>query len=278
MTAPVPLVQVDAFTDEPFGGNPAGVCLLPAGAWPDDGWLQSVAAEVNVAETAFLRPAGDARWDLRWFTPTVEVPLCGHATLASAHALRTEWGATADVLTFSTRSGDLEVRAAADGRGVLSLPADPPVATAAGDDHTDLLGALSVPAHEADVLTSRLFAVVVLDGPDPIDALEPDQAALAAACEHGVIVTAPGGPTTAADVVSRVFAPAVGIPEDPVTGSAHAVLAPLWAARLGRTVLACEQRSARGGQLTAALVADRVELTGASVTTLVGRLSAPAAP
>lgn len=265
------VLQVDAFTDQPFAGNPAGVCLLPAGDWPDEGWMQAVAAEVNVAETAFLRPAGPGAWDLRWFTPTVEVDLCGHATLASAHALRTHWGATDSRLTFSTRSGELVVTAEGDGL-VLDLPADPPSPTA---EPPGLLAALGLIGADAavEVMASRTFEVVVLPGAADVAATAPDMAALARVSRHGVVVTAPGDGTD--DVATRVFAPAVGIPEDPVTGSAHAVVAPLWADRLGRNPLRCRQLSARGGTLVATVAGDRVRLAGNAVTTMVATLTTP---
>ena len=266
---PLELLQVDAFTDRPFAGNPAGVCLLPTGGWPDDGWLRAVAAEVNVAETAFLLAAGPARWDLRWFTPTVEVDLCGHATVASAHALRTRWGVEAATLTFATRSGDLPVTVAADGRLVLELAADPPVPAPA---RPDLLAALGLDAGRVEVLASSAFDVVVLDGAEAVAAVEPDQLALARACPHAVIVTAAGGGGDV-DVVSRVFAPAVGIPEDPATGSAHCILAPLWTDRLGRARVDFFQAfPTRGGAITTEMRGDRVILTGQAVTTVESRL------
>lgn len=271
-TTSLEVLQVDAFTDRPFAGNPAGVCLLPAGAWPDEGWMQAVAAEVNVAETAFLRPTGPGSWDLRWFTPTVEVDLCGHATLASAHALRTHWGATDSRLTFATRSGALVVTADGDDL-VLDLPADPP---APAPDAPALLDALGLAGRDVEVLASRAFEVVVLGSADEVAALVPDMAALARVSAHGVVVTAPGDGDD--DVASRMFAPAVGIPEDPVTGSAHAVAAPLWAERLGRNPLRCRQLSARGGTLVATVDGDRVLLAGTAVTTLVATLTGPASP
>lgn len=268
------LVQVDAFAERPFTGNPAGVCPLPDGDWPSDSWLQAVAAEVNVAETAFLRPTGPGRWDLRWFTPTVEVDLCGHATLASAHALRTHWGVVDEEMTFATRSGDLRVRTAEGGDLAMDLPLDPPMPTTA---RADLLDALGLDPGRVDTLSSRGFDVVVLADAAQVDAVEPDMAALACACATAAIVTAPSGGDV--DAVSRVFGPAVGIPEDPVTGSAHAVLTPLWAHRLDRPRLRFEQRSRRGGRLTGELVGgDIVRLVGSCVTTLVARLTEAAAP
>lgn len=273
-TVPMPLqlLQVDAFTDRPFTGNPAGVCLLPAGDWPDGGWMQAVAAEVNAAETAFLRPTGPGTWDLRWFTPTVEVDLCGHATLASAHALRTQWGANDSRLSFSTRSGELVVTV--DGERLeLDLPADPP---SPAPEPPGLQSALGLVGDDVEVLASRTFEVVVLGSSDEVTAVIPDMAALAEVSRHGVVVTAPGA--AGDDVASRMFAPAVGIPEDPVTGSAHAVVAPLWATRLGRNPLRCRQLSARGGTLVATVDGDRVRLAGTAVTTIEATLSEAAGP
>ena len=266
---PRSLLQVDAFTDRPFAGNPAGVCLLDAGDWPDDAWLQAVAAEVNVAETAFLRPTGPATWDLRWFTPTVEVDLCGHATLASAHALATHWGVEATTLRFATRSGELVARVLGGDRYTIDLPA---LATEAADAPTGLLEALGlVPAHVAEVRLGGGWACVVATSAEVVAELEPDQAVLAELDVHATVVTAPGDGSD--DVVSRVFAPRAGIPEDPVTGSAHALVAPLWVERLDRSPLRCRQLSRRGGQLSAEVVGDRVLLTAPAVTTVVGRLA-----
>jgi PhzF family phenazine biosynthesis protein len=282
---PLRLYQVDAFTDRPFAGNPAAVCLLdgPAG----DGWMQAVAAENNLSETAFLRPGagGPAHWDLRWFTPTVEVALCGHATLAAAHVLFTEVGVDGDELRFATRSGLL--RATRRSGGIeIDLPADTarPV-----PDPTDVLGALGAgPGPEVWRGAASGMVLAVLDSPAAVRAVQPDLAAVARLDAFGLIVTAAGdgrpsggertGHEGGPDVVSRFFAPGAGIDEDPVTGAAHCLLGPFWTHRLGRPVLRAHQASARGGDLLVEVRGDRVALTGAAVTVLAATLSPAAAP
>ena len=269
--------RVDAFTRRPFAGNPAAVIVLPA--WPDDALLATVAAELNLSETAYVvdRGRADCALDLRWFTPTVEVDLCGHATLA-AGVVVLAGRAGADAVRFTTRSGVLTVaRAGADTDGfTLDLPARPPTPV---DDpalvrRTEAaLGAPVRGLHRADKLLAE-----VADG-DVVRAVRPDLALLATLCDDGVIVTAgtaagatvPGIPP-GVDFVSRFFTPNHGIDEDPVTGSAHCVLAPFWAARLGRTTLHAHQVSARGGELGCALRGDRVALTGAAVVVGHGQL------
>jgi PhzF family phenazine biosynthesis protein len=265
MPQPTPIYQVDAFTDRAFAGNPAGVAVLDADA--DAGWMQSVAAEMNVAETAFLVRAGDGRYGLRWFSPTVEIPLCGHATLASAHVLWSEGVEGSEVLSFDTMSGELRARRVDDGLIELDFPAsvasDAPLL--AGVE--EALGV--VPVRTA--ATESGWVLVEVASAAEVRACRPDLVRVAALSDHAVILTARGdadGP----DIVSRVFAPAAGIPEDPVTGSAHCVLATWWWDRVGTPVIDAEQASARGGRLLVVLDGDRVRLRGTAVTTLAGVL------
>lgn len=286
MTA-VPLAVVDAFTHQPFTGNPAGVCVLDAAA--DPAWMQQVAAELRHSETAFCwpEPAGAAtsgsQWALRWFTPTHEVSLCGHATLAAAHHLR-ERGSVdpAEPAAFATASGTLTATPA-DGLEWLDFPARPATPS---EPPAELLAALA-PLEESATggvvaATATVHGrsgegdwLVELPDADAIAEVSPDFAALATLGRRGVIVTAPGDGNEV-DFVSRFFAPAVGIDEDPVTGSAHCTLAPLWAERLGRDELVGEQRSARGGRLHVRAAGDRVRLGGRAITVLTGQLTAAA--
>jgi PhzF family phenazine biosynthesis protein len=253
-------VQVDAFADTPFTGNPAAV--MPLDAWLPDDMLQAIGQENNLSETAFTMPAtdGEADYELRWFTPTVEVVLCGHATLASAHVLL---GDMPRIRFRTRRAGMLEV--ARDGDGyAMSLPAWKP----APKPLPDVLAALGCTAAETLWHPGR-YALVVVDSEAEILALAPDFRALAAQGDILTIVTAPGSDT---DIVSRVFASGAGIDEDPVTGSAHCVSVPYWAGRLGKTSLTAYQASARGGHLTARLEGDRVILGGKCVTVIEGTM------
>jgi PhzF family phenazine biosynthesis protein len=259
---------VDAFTDRPFAGNPAAVCVLAEPAEP--GWMQRVAMEMNLSETAFPRPADapDADFELRWFTPKVEVALCGHATLASAHVLY-ETGAVpaGRPIRFRTlRSGVLTVRR--DG-GLLAMdfPACPPDKADAPEGLAEALGA--TPSWTGRNIQNDVLAV--LDDAATVRSLAPDLSALAGIDARGICVTAAG---TDHDFVSRFFGPAVGIPEDPVTGSAHCMLAPFWAERLGRTRMRAHQASARGGDVDVTVEGDRVILRGSAVTVLEGTLRA----
>jgi PhzF family phenazine biosynthesis protein len=261
----VPLLQIDAFTDQPFGGNPAAICLLEAPA--DERWMQAVAAEMNLSETAFVVPEG-GRHGLRWFTPTVEVELCGHATLAAAHALWSEGVAPAgEPIRFSTRSGELTARGEGS-RITIDLPLDPPEELAPPPDLVPLLGVL---ANRVGRGASGNWLVEVATEAE-VRSARPDLVGLAAA-GHAVVLTAPGA-ESGIDVVSRYFAPSYGIDEDPVTGSAHCLLAPWWAPRAG-TALAAHQVSARGGSLQVRLEGDRVHLGGRAVTVFTGSLLAP---
>jgi PhzF family phenazine biosynthesis protein len=257
------IVQVDAFTDRPFRGNPAAVCVLEHDR-PDD-WLAAVAREMNLSETAYLRRHGE-EWSLRWFTPTVEVDLCGHATLASAHAL---WEAglaePGETLRFRTRSGVLSARREEDAI-VLDFPAEP------GSElppPPELLPALGL-AEARRAARNRHDWLVELAAADEVRSLRPDMTRLAGIETRGVIVTAPGD--DGYDFVSRWFGPRVGVDEDPVTGSAHCFLGPWWAAALGRTELRAYQASARGGSVDVRVLGARVELIGRAVTVLRGEL------
>ncbi|MCH7639790.1 MAG: PhzF family phenazine biosynthesis protein [Bacteroidetes bacterium] len=271
---PIPIYQVDAFTDAPFTGNPAAVCLLDGPA--EATWMRSVAAEMNLAETAFLYSNEDG-YNLRWFTPEVEVDLCGHATLASAHILY-ETGSLAgeNEVRFHTAGGLLTVRRNDDGTLTMDFPATPPEETEPPRGLGDVLGI-------EPVWTGRSRFDVFVEVPDEasIRSLNPDPAAVAALGARGVIVTAradpgsgPGQTGKPYDFVSRFFAPGSGVPEDPVTGSAHCALAPYWAGKLGRDTLTGYQASRRGGFVGVRVRGDRVELTGRAITVFHGELHA----
>ena len=232
------IFQVDAFSAEPFGGNPAAV--IPLQSWLPDDVLQRIAEENNLSETAYFVRNGEG-YDLRWFTPTVEVDLCGHATLASAYVLFEQLGEQAPVLRFNTRSGELRVSRGVDGLLAMDFPAKQPVAV---EVPAGLLEALGLSGARA-VYKSDDY-VVVIDDASLLDPLKPDFVALSAFAVRGIAVTAPG---RGYDFVTRWFGPRVGVNEDPVTGSAHTSLAPLWAERLGKGVLSCQQGGARKGQL-----------------------------
>ncbi len=258
------IVQVDAFTDRPFAGNPAAVCRLDAPA--EDGWMSLVAREMNLSETAFLHAEADGAYRLRWFTPTVEVDLCGHATLAAAHVLWEDRHADPDAtLRFRTRSGELTAVRRGD-RIELKFPARPATACLPPDW---LAAALGVPPLWTGLNGMDLLVEVSTEA--EVRGLTPDLNALARAPVRGVIVTA-GSDGAPHDFVSRFFAPNAGVPEDPVTGSAHCALGPFWGERLGRTVLIGYQASPRGGTVGVELHGDRVALLGHAVTVLRGEL------
>jgi len=262
---PLPIAQIDAFTDAPFGGNPAGVCLLPSPR--DDAWMQAVAREMNCANTAFLVPDG-GEYRIRWFTPAAEVDLCGHATLASAHWLWETGALSRDMpVRFQSKSGPLGATLA-DGWITLDFPATPP---APADAPPELEGALG--ARSVCVERSKFDYLVELNSDATVRALAPDLAAVSRIRTRGVIVTARSADPKF-DFVSRFFAPAIGIPEDPVTGSAHCALAPYWSARLGKQKMNAYQASSRGGVLRLALAGDRVRLSGRAVTVLRAELLA----
>jgi PhzF family phenazine biosynthesis protein len=291
--ASLPFLQVDAFTQDPFGGNPAGIVFLegPRNA----AWLQAVAAEINLSETAFLLRRADGRFDLRWFTPAVEVTLCGHATLASAHAL---WSTgRADVhapIVFETLSGALtakpasartgatarsasasgsaSARTGADGAITIDLPLRPVTPATLPVGVLAAIGIQPVAVHAASKGPGGIDYIVECADEATVTAARPDMGPLKAV-DGGVILTARAS-TRGWDFVSRYFVPAFGIDEDPVTGSAHCALAPYWAERLGRPTLTARQVSKRGGTLEVAVDGDRVRLTGHAVTVLSGELLA----
>ncbi|MBX5448707.1 PhzF family phenazine biosynthesis protein [Thermogemmatispora sp.] len=253
------IIQVDAFTDRPFAGNPAAVCLLTEPR--DAGWMQLVAREMNLSETAFLLPEGDG-YRLRWFTPTVEVDLCGHATLASAHVLWEEGLLRPEeTARFYTRSGLLTARRL-DGWIEMDFPATPARPVPAPPGLSEALGVtpLLVAKNQFDYL-------VELESEEAVHALQPDFTRLLAFPARGFIVTSRAEGKDY-DFVSRFFGPAVGVNEDPVTGSAHCTLAPFWCNRLGRSALTGYQASARGGLVRVRLTGERVSLSGQAVTVM----------
>jgi PhzF family phenazine biosynthesis protein len=260
---PLNITQIDAFTDKPFAGNPAAVCLLPEAR--DASWMQAVAREMNLAETAFLVRQADA-FQLRWFTPTVEVDLCGHATLASAHALWEEGQLAPDEQArFDTRSG----RLTADRKGdwiEMDFPAKPEEQAAAPEGLVEGLG-----ASPKYVGRNAFDYIVELESEDAVRALRPNHALLKKIPVRGVIVTSRGADY---DFISRFFAPGSGIDEDPVTGSAHCCLGPFWRSRLNKSEFVAYQASARGGVVRVRLEGDRVRLSGQAVTVLRGTLMA----
>lgn len=260
------LFHVDAFTTRPFAGNPAAVVLIESE--PSVEWMQAVGNEMQLSETAFTWPARDGVRGLRWFTPTVEVDLCGHATLATAHVLWSEGIDAAERLEFDTASGRLSCARAEGGAVTLDFPIDVPSAVATPDALRDGLG---VPIRE--VLRGKFDHLVRVEDAATVRALAPDLALIAAVGGRGVCVTAPGD--GGVDFVSRFFGPAVGIAEDPATGSAHCMLAPYWAGELGRDEFEARQVSARGGELYVHIAGDRVLLTGHAVTVTRGTIAAP---
>lgn len=261
---PQPIVQVDAFADRAFTGNPAAVCILPAPR--DEGWMRSVAAEMNLSETAFLHAEEDG-WRLRWFTPEVEVALCGHATLATAHVLWEDGHLPADeVARFHTRSGLLTARRAGEWIE-LDFPAKPILDAPAPEGLAAALGVEPV-----YVGRSHFDVLVEVESEAEVRALKPDLGRLATVEARGVIVTARADGGAGYDFLSRFFAPRVGVAEDPVTGSAHCVLAPYWAAKLGRDELVGFQASRRGGTVRVRAAGDRVHLGGRAITILRGEL------
>jgi PhzF family phenazine biosynthesis protein len=263
----IPLWQIDAFCSEPFSGNPAAVCILDKPR--EDSWLQAVAAEMNLSETAFLqkRSNDDANtYDLRWFTPVAEVDLCGHATLASAHTLGENHDFDSQTaLRFHTKSGWLT--ATRQSQSIqLDFPADFVQPTIAPQGLAESLN-----AELRSVSEGKFDYLIELDSADTVCALEPDFQGLRALKKRGFIVTATSD-SAEFDVVSRYFAPAVGIDEDPVTGSAHCTLGPFWSERLGKNELMAYQASKRGGKLKVSVENERVYLTGQAVTIFKGAL------
>jgi PhzF family phenazine biosynthesis protein len=261
MISRVPIFQVDAFAHRRFAGNPAAVVILQS--FPETALLQAIAAENNLAETAFLVREG-LDYRLRWFTPTTEVPLCGHATLASAAVVMERLEPSRSSVVFHSASGPLAVERTESGYRMnfpvrLSDPVDPPA---------NLEAALGVAPVE--VFANSFNYMAILESAHMVRTLAPDMAAIEAMDRSGVIVTAPGD--EGFDFVSRYFAPAKGIPEDPVTGGAHCMLTPYWAKRLNRAELRAFQASPRGGELVCKLVGDRVEMEGSCVFYLEGEI------
>jgi PhzF family phenazine biosynthesis protein len=257
----IPIYQVDAFTNRLFAGNPAAVC--PLAEWLSDDRLQSIALENNLSETAYFVPDGDY-YKLRWFTPTVEVDLCGHATLATAFIIMTELAPGMQEVRFQTRSGELVVTREGD-RFAMDFPARPPVECTV---HPDLIAALG--GKPERVLAARDY-LVVYGSEAEVRELRPNMDRLAIIDRFAVIVTAPGKDV---DFVSRFFGPARGVPEDPVTGSAHCTLIPYWAEKLGKKHLHAHQVSRRGGELWCEDRGDRVTIAGGAVRFLTGTIEA----
>ena len=245
--------QIDAFATRVFEGNPAAVC--PLSNWLDDATLQSIAQENNLSETAFFVPSKQG-FELRWFTPIKEVDLCGHATLASAHVIFEIIGYSKQAIIFETRRGELIVEKKG-GKLEMNFPACPPAPRDLSETLAQGLGQRPVEVLAADDY------LAIFDSEATVRAITPNLALLSELDLRGVIVTAPG---TDVDFVSRFFAPKYGIPEDPVTGSAHCALAPFWAKKLGKNILAAKQVSKRGGTITCEMKADRVLLSGCAVT------------
>ena len=256
----LPIFQIDAFTGRLFGGNPAAVC--PLEAWLATEKMQAIAAENNLSETAFFVARADGDYDLRWFTPAIEVDLCGHATVAAAHVIFAEYAPEATRLRFHTQSGAVEV--ARDGDLlILDFPARPGMPVPPTPALAEALG-----RKPREVFAARDYLAVYDDEAD-IRALAPDMAKLAALDRLSVIATAPGDE---ADFISRFFAPGLGVDEDPVTGSAHCTLIPYWSRRLGKTALTARQLSARGGELVCEDRGERVRIGGRAVRYLAGHI------
>jgi len=262
----ITIYQVDAFTDQPFRGNPAGVCVRDTEL--DEPAMQSIANEMNLAETAFVTPGENDEWNLRWFTPLTEVDLCGHATLASAHTLFEKGMVAPDVtIRFQTKSGELRV-SRKEGRVLeMVFPAEP---ADKGFPQELIENAIQTTCefHGAN----RMDAIAEVESEEVLRELKPDMSAIAALPVRGLIVTAVAEDANL-DFVSRFFAPQCGVPEDPVTGSAHCCLAPYWAAKLDKTRLKGRQISARGGNVDVEIAGDRVILRGEAVTVMTAEMT-----
>jgi PhzF family phenazine biosynthesis protein len=256
-----PIFQIDAFTTRRFAGNPAAVVLMQS--FPEDFVMQAIAGENNLAETAFLIPA-DGEYRLRWFTPTTEVELCGHATLASAAVVMERLEPARTRVIFHSASGPLPVTRVAGGY-VMNFPARPSEPVSAPPDLTEALRVVPL-----EVLANEFNYMALLESAAVVRALSPDPARVALLNRPGVIVTAPGD--GGYDFVSRYFAPAKGIPEDPVTGGAHCMLTPYWAGKLGKTEFRAFQASSRGGEMVCRLAGDRVEMEGTCVFYMEGEI------
>jgi predicted PhzF superfamily epimerase YddE/YHI9 len=262
----LPLYWIDAFTDRPFRGNPAAV--VPLAAWPEAALMQTIALENGLAETAFFVRTGPDRFHLRWFTPELEMDLCGHATLASAFVVFDHLGQAGNRIVFDSQSGPLAVVRRTDGRLELDFPSRPPAVVSAAQLPPTLLPGLRGPRPQWTGKARDYFCVY----PTAADvlALKPDFILLNQIDVIGIIATAPGD--DGVDFVSRFFAPNCGIPEDPVTGSSHCTLIPYWSQRLGKNVLSAQQLSARGGDLLCGIAGDRVQIAGHAVLYLQGEI------
>lgn len=278
MTTHIPVYQIDAFADRAFAGNPAAVC--PLDTWLSDGLMQQIAAENNLSETAFFVPHGpphDSRigaFDLRWFTPVTEVDLCGHATLASAFVVLTHVDPSLDTVTFHTRSGALTVKRTGTGAAMrlemdfpvyLSDPAPVPALLA------DALG-VEILSYRTAPWGNEINGLAIVADQATVETMQPDLSLIERLDLHGLVVSAPGD---GLDCASRYFAPRMGIPEDPVTGSAHCMIAPYWAERLGKAEIHARQVSARGGDLYCTIDGDRIRIAGQAVPFMAGEIVLP---
>lgn len=255
------IFQVDAFTEKVFSGNPAAI--VPLNQWISKDVMQQIAAENNLSETAFFKEKGDGSFDIRWFTPETEVNLCGHATLASAHVLFKHLGYSKKTIVFHSNGGKLTVEKR-DSEYWMNFPSNPPDPIPVPKLIPEALGIIPI---YTGVNTDLL---VLVQDEESVKNMKPDLAILKKMEVRGIIVTAPGSDS---DIVSRFFAPSVGISEDPVTGSAHTVLTPFWAKRLGKNELSARQISQRGGTLRCVLLENRVEIGGYAVTYMSGKIS-----
>lgn len=264
------IYQIDAFASQVFEGNPAAV--VPLDRWPADSLLQSIAAENNLAETAFIVNS-DSQWEIRWFTPTREVALCGHATLAAAHVAFEHLKIVGDDIDFVTReSGTLNVKRRGDGQLSMGFPAIETSVVADASSVAAALGKEPASLRRGSYTAEQFDYLAIFSAAEAVAALKPDATQFAALGSRGIIASAPGGDY---DFISRYFAPAYGIAEDPVTGSTHCLMTPYWAARLGKLELSARQMSARSGTLQCRLDGRHVELTGRAIDYLHGHISVP---
>jgi PhzF family phenazine biosynthesis protein len=273
-TQTLPIYQIDAFTSKLFAGNPAAV--VPLDQWLSDAVLQDIAMENNLSETAFFVPCAkddEADFHIRWFTPTVEVPLCGHATLASAFVIFNQLGFEGDVIKLQSQSGILTARRDGDSI-ILNFPKQPIKADTVAPNVLTALGG-ATPVETFGVVSRDTDIVVVYEDASIVRGMHPDMSTLGKLAGRGVIVTAPGDEAVL-DMVSRYFLPALGIDEDPVTGYMHCVVAPYWAAKAGKDIVTGYQASARGGVLVCTMDGDRVHLKGEAVLYLKGEITIPA--
>lgn len=254
------IFQIDAFTDQVFSGNPAAV--VPLEKWPNVDTMQAIASENNLSETAFYAPESDGSFKIRWFTPTTEVDLCGHATLATAHVLFNHQGFKEKTIRFASKSGLLTVEKR-EGLYWMNFPSQPPKPIPVPKLIPDAIG--TIPIYTG----MNVDLLILVNDEETVAKMKPDLLILERMEARGIIVTAPG---MSEDFVSRFFAPAVGVPEDPVTGSAHTVLTPFWAKRLSKDNLKARQLSKRGGTIQCKLLGDRVEIGGSAVTYMTGKI------